>query len=169
MDAALVDQFLVAVVAVTAALIALVVTVITSVRQAKLLKRYRLLLNSGSGHDLEQLILGQGASIEQLQTDLGHLQQRVETQGAEAKLHVQRVGTVRFCAFPDMGSDLSFAIALLDAHDNGVVLSSLYGRNESRTYAKPIVAGKSTYQLSEEEKEAIARAMGKGTVDSRPR
>lgn len=169
MDASVLDQMLVAVVAASLALIALIVTIITSVRQGKLLKRYRLLLSTGTNQDIEQLMLSQAAAIEQLQSDLAYLQRRVDTLGTEAKLHVQRVGMVRFCAFPDTGSDLSFAIALLDANDNGVVVSSLYGRSESRTYAKPIQGGKSTYQLSDEEKEAIAKAMGQGKADSKSR
>lgn len=169
MDASALDPVLVASVAVALSVIALLVAITISVRQAKLLKRYRLLLNGPQGQDLEQLLLAQGTSIEQLQTGLTQLQQRVDTLGAEARLHVQKVGTVRFCAFPDTGSDLSFAIALLDANDNGVVISSLYGRSESRTYAKPIQGGKSTYQLSDEEKEAIRRAAGEGRAESRTR
>lgn len=160
MDASVFDPVLLAVVAIVVGFIALILITVFAARQAKLLKRYRLLLNGNQGQDIEQLLLNQGAAIELLQSELAQLQRRVEVLGTEAKLHVQKVGTVRFCAFPDTGSDLSFAIALLDASDNGVVLSSLYGRNESRTYAKPILGGKSTYQLSDEEREAIARAMG---------
>lgn len=160
MDASVLDPVLLAVVAIVVGFIALILIAVFAARQAKLLKRYRLLLNGNQGQDIEQLLLNQGAAIELLQSELAQLQRRVEVLGTEAKLHVQKVGTVRFCAFPDTGSDLSFAIALLDASDNGVVLSSLYGRNESRTYAKPILGGKSTYQLSDEEREAIARAMG---------
>lgn len=160
MDASVLDPVLIAVVALVVGFLALILIIVFAARQAKLLKRYRLLLNGNQGQDVEQLLLTQGAAIEQLQSELAQLQRRVDILGTEAKLHVQKVGTVRFCAFPDTGSDLSFAIALLDAGDNGVVLSSLYGRSESRTYAKPILAGKSTYQLSDEEKEAIARAMG---------
>jgi hypothetical protein len=71
----------------------------------------------------------------------------------------QGVGVVRFNAFQNTGSDLSFAVALLDAHRNGVVISSIYGREESRTYAKPVSGGKSAYQLGEEEQEAMNRAL----------
>jgi hypothetical protein len=75
----------------------------------------------------------------------------------EARLaHALRI--VRFNAFEDTGSDLSFAVALLDADYNGVVLSSIFGRNESRTYAKPVVAGQSSYFLTNEEKEALDMA-----------
>jgi hypothetical protein len=161
-DAAAMDPLLIAAGAAAVAIIALIVLVVVAARQSKLLKRYTLLLNGPVGHDLEHILLTQDQTIQQLRSELTHLQHQVQTAAVEAKLHVQKVGTVRFCAFPDMGSDLSFAIALLDANDNGVVLSSLYGRNESRTYAKPIQGGKSTYQLSEEEREAIARAVSSG-------
>ena len=73
-----------------------------------------------------------------------------------------RVGVVRFCAFENMGSDLSYAVALLDAHNNGVVMSSLFGREDSRSYVKPIQNGTSTYTLTAEEQQALREAMAKG-------
>jgi hypothetical protein len=73
---------------------------------------------------------------------------------------VQRVGIVRFDAFEDLGGMLSFAVALLDAHGSGVVLSSINGRNETRIYAKSIEQGSSRIHLSGEEEEAIRRALG---------
>ena len=74
---------------------------------------------------------------------------------------VQKVGMVRYNAFDDVGGELSFSLALLDGHDDGVVLSGLYGREESRIYAKPIEGGKSSINLSDEEREALRRAMGR--------
>ncbi|HYF92935.1 MAG TPA: DUF4446 family protein [Symbiobacteriaceae bacterium] len=168
MGASVFDPVILTAVAAILAFAALVLSTVLAVRQSKLLKRYRLLLNGENGRDLEEILLGQGADIERLQAELVRLQQRTDTLTSDARLHVQKVGTVRFCAFPDTGSDLSFAIALLDANDNGVVLSSLYGRSESRTYAKPIQGGKSTYQLSDEEKEAIAQAMAQRQQGGRP-
>ena len=61
-----------------------------------------------------------------------------------------------------MGADLSFSCALLDGQDNGVVVTSLYGRTECRTYAKPIRAGASSYVLTDEEKQALMQARGIG-------
>ena len=58
-----------------------------------------------------------------------------------------------------MGSDLSYAVALLDSNNNGVVLSSIFGREDSRSYVKPIEAGKSTYTLTDEEDEALRQAI----------
>lgn len=71
---------------------------------------------------------------------------------------VQKVGIVRYNAFDDVGSDLSFSIALLNNNNDGLVLSSLYTRDSSSTYAKPIAGGKSKYALSVEELKAIDTA-----------
>lgn len=68
---------------------------------------------------------------------------------------VQKVGVVRYNAFDNVGSDLSFSIALLNDNDDGLVLSSLYSRESSSTYAKPIMGGKSKYAMSAEELKAI--------------
>lgn len=156
----LLDPTIVAFTALGFCLLALLVIVVILIRQTKLLRRYRLLLNGESGRDMETILLTQGNDIETVKQTLSSLDRRVDTMATEALAHVQRTGIVRFNAFPDTGSDLSFAIALLDAHDNGFVLSSLYGRNESRIYAKPIRGGTSTYALSEEEKQALAQARG---------
>jgi len=75
---------------------------------------------------------------------------------------IQKVGVVRFNAFPDVGGDQSFAIALLDSHGDGVVISSLQGRTENRVYGKPLKRWDSTYALSDEEKQAIAKAYRRG-------
>lgn len=72
---------------------------------------------------------------------------------------IQKVGVVRYKAIANTGADLSFAIALLDQQNNGVVLNGIYTREGSYTYAKPIQDAKSTYKLSEEEEEAIQKAI----------
>ncbi len=70
----------------------------------------------------------------------------------------QRVGIVRYNAFDDVGSDLSFALAILDNEYNGFVLNAIYARNSNNIYAKPIENGTSKYTLSEEEIKAVSRA-----------
>lgn len=61
-----------------------------------------------------------------------------------------------------MGSDLSYAVALLDSHNDGVVLSSIFGREDSRSYVKPITNGSSSYTMTQEEEQALHDAMAKG-------
>ena len=72
---------------------------------------------------------------------------------------VQKIGIVRYSAFQDTGSDLSFAVALLDNENNGIMLNGIYSREMSNIYAKPIEKGKSTYTLSKEEEEALKKAI----------
>lgn len=127
-------------------------------RQRRLLKRYRTLLQGSSGRDLEGLLLDQSSMIQSSQAAIHDLDKRLTALAADATNHLQKLGVVRFNPFPESGSDLSFSVALLDSKDNGVVITSLYGRSESRTYAKPILAGHSSYVLTEEEKEALAKA-----------
>lgn len=137
------------------ALFTLILLLIIFIRHQRLLKRYRLLLNGPSGNDLDQILVQQAEQIESLASQLTIAQDKLQALAEASRRHLSRVGIVRFNPFPEMGSDLSFAVALLDEHDNGVVISSLYSRQESRVYAKPIAAGKSTYTLTDEEKEAL--------------
>ena len=77
---------------------------------------------------------------------------------------IQKVGIVRYSAFKDTGSDLSFAVAMLDEKNNGIVFNGIYSREMSNIYAKPIKNGKSEYTLSEEEVEAINRAVSSNNL-----
>ena len=72
---------------------------------------------------------------------------------------IQKIGIVRYNAFKDVGSNLRFTLALLNNNNNGVVLNGIYSRDNSNIYAKPIKDGKSEYVLSDEEKEAIEKAI----------
>jgi hypothetical protein len=72
---------------------------------------------------------------------------------------VQRVGLVRYDAFEDMGGHLSFSAALLDADGNGLVITSINGRQDTRCYAKPVESWTSGHNLSEEEEQAIRLAL----------
>lgn len=77
---------------------------------------------------------------------------------------LRRVGLVRYDALADMGGRMSFSVALLDEDANGVVISAINGRTESRCYGKMIAAGAAAQELSPEEKEAITQAMA-GVAD----
>ena len=110
------------------------------------------------GAKREQLLQSHITEVRQLRGQVADLTQQVEELTAVSRICVQKVGVVRFRAFEDTGSDLSFAVALLGSEDNGVVLSSLFGRTESRVYAKPVEHGVSSYLLSSEEQEALNKA-----------
>lgn len=101
------------------------------------------------------------AAAESLHPRLRELGNEVEVLKKDVNSCMQRVGLVRFRAFDDVGCDLSFSVALLDGNSDGVIITSLYGRQESRVYAKPVKEGKSTYPLSPEEIEALNQAVGR--------
>ncbi len=88
---------------------------------------------------------------------LVRLQQELDT---ALQRSIQRIGVVRFNPFPDSGGDQSFAIALLDRIGNGLVISSLHSRADTRVFAKQIANGRSRYPLSDEEQDAIKAALG---------
>ena len=71
----------------------------------------------------------------------------------------RKIGFVKYNAFDNIGNNLSFAFTVLDGKNDGFCLSSVYGRNESRIFAKPIVDGKCLYGMSEEEKESLDNAL----------
>jgi hypothetical protein len=99
------------------------------------------------------------ARIERLEKAARVLNATDKRQQLQIEAGVRRVGLLRYDAFEDVGGRLSFSCALLDEHGNGVVLTSINGRQETRVYAKPVTAGTSSYNLSSEEGEAIRQAM----------
>lgn len=99
------------------------------------------------------------ARIERIERAVRTLHGTDKRQQLQIEAGVRRVGLLRYDAFEDVGGRLSFSCALLDEHGNGVVLTSINGRQETRVYAKPVQAGASSYNLSNEESEAIRQAM----------
>ena len=93
-----------------------------------------------------------------LPTDVVGLRQEVAALRAEAGVGLRHLAVVRYDAFGDMGGHLSWSLALLDDAGDGIVLSSIHGRSEARTYAKNVAAWTCDNQLSPEEDEAIAHA-----------
>ena len=77
---------------------------------------------------------------------------------------IQRVGLVRYDAFDDLGGRLSFSAALLNASGDGLVITSINGRSDTRCYAKSVTKGDSEHNLSDEETEAIALALGRSVA-----
>lgn len=117
--------------------------------------------------------LGESENLEEDLENYMYKVERVEKQNAEilGQLSgldkdlegcIQKVGIVRYSAFQDTGSDLSFSLALLDEKNNGVVMNGIYSREMSNIYAKPVETGNSSYTLSEEEQQAIKKAMEVG-------
>lgn len=136
-----------------------VVAVVVSLRLWKMERRLRAFFSGKDAKSLEDVFVLLRKEMMEARRTLQDLDARVREAREQLRGSVQNVGIVRFNPFRDAGGDQSFCIALLDERHNGVVISSLYARDGVRVYGKPIAAGKSTYQLSGEEEEAIQKAV----------
>jgi len=146
-------------------LIVVIWIVVLQARMSRLHKVYRRLVRGTTKSSIEQLLITYADDVHQTAGQMKDIVTNIESLTEQLhslqQRHLIEPSIVRFNAFSENGSDLSYAVAFVNTAGNGVVLSSIYGRDESRTYAKPIVKGQSTYALTNEEKEAIQKASEK--------
>lgn len=130
-------------------------TLINFILILKTKKKYKSLVENTSGESLDEIILKSKEDIEVLQTKIVQLEARNQSLQLQVNESIQKIGFKRYNAFDNMGSNLSFSLSLLDADDNGIVISSLYGREGCTIYGKAVKKQKSEYSLSDEEMEVI--------------
>ena len=109
---------------------------------------------------LRGILQGQAEQVQRLERAIRALHSTDKKQQTQIEGSMRKVALLRYDAFEDVGGRLSFSCALLDDQGNGVVLTSINGRQETRVYAKPVTQGTSSHNLSLEEEEAIRRALG---------
>ncbi|HZQ97604.1 MAG TPA: DUF4446 family protein [Chloroflexota bacterium] len=126
---------------------------------ARMQRHYHRLVRNGGG-TLEEVLERHLDQVEGMSERVDEIDRLCEEIERRLEGAVQRVGLVRFNPFSDTGGDQSFSIALLDGRGDGIVISSLFSRSETRVFAKPIQAGQSKYNLTAEEEEAIQLAHG---------
>jgi hypothetical protein len=126
----------------------------------QLKKKVKIFLKGKKVKDLEEVLSEHLKKIENNEKEIKDISKWNEKLQGICDISINKVGIVRFNPFKDTGGDQSFAIALLDSHNDGLVLSSLFGREGTRIYSKPIEKGLSSYNLSKEEGEAIKKAIG---------
>ncbi|OQB13153.1 MAG: hypothetical protein BWY15_01953 [Firmicutes bacterium ADurb.Bin193] len=142
------------------ALLVLIVVLIVTLAMTidSRIKLARIMKNCSSGR-LDEAIVSYYNNVEALAQEIKAQAHRFVKYENNTSLCVQKVGCVRYNAFSDMGSDLSYSIAILDQTNTGFVLTGIFGRDHANTYLKPITAGNSSISLSEEEKHAISEAI----------
>jgi hypothetical protein len=130
--------------------------------------RFRRIIKDTKGDSLEHLLIEHMKSLEMTRREIKKVSAAHEYLEAMTTRSVQKIGLVRFNPFHDTGSNQSFSLALLDLYDNGVVISSIHGREGTRVYAKALQSGRSKHKLSDEEQLAIeqARLNKGGKVDT---
>ncbi len=114
-----------------------------------------------SGKNLDEMLEQYVTKVQSLEKRLSAADARLERTETAVQRSIDRTELLRYNAFENMGSDLSFALAILNQEGDGVILSSIHSREESRVYAKPLIKGESSYNLSKEEQETITKALAR--------
>lgn len=130
-------------------------------RYRALNRRLHQLTAGASGVSLERVLLDHLARVEAVDTRQNQIEQRIDQLEAQIPHCLQQVGLVRYDAFEDVGGQQSFSLALVDARQTGIVLTSVYTRSDVRVYAKALKEGVPSHPLSDEEKQALREAQGK--------
>lgn len=139
----------------------IIVTILLLSSVNKLERKYKRLMRGTTGKNLEELINSKLDEIEVSKEVSNEVLGKCEELKNEMRKCVNKVAIMRYKAFEDVGSDLSFSIAILDDHNDGIILTGIYTRHDSTTYAKPIDKGISRYDLSEEEMHVLKEAINK--------
>lgn len=139
----------------------LILVIYVMVRLSTMSSRYRAMMRGSSKDDLEGMLIQHVRTVEEVAATNARILEENELIRQFIRQSLVRVASVRFRAFEDMGGDLSYAVALLDANNDGVIFSSIFAREDSRSYIKPIKNGSSDYPLSDEEKDVLKEAMAK--------
>lgn len=153
----LMEYLLLGLIAVSAILI--IIVIIQAVKISKIKKGYTQLMRGFKEENVEEILLKYIDKTEQLGRHLGAAEKEIQNLHQLVNKKSAKVSIERYNAYEDSGNDLSFSIALLNDHNDGFVITSLYNRHDQRVYAKPVAKGVSTYALSDEEKSVIAKAM----------
>lgn len=141
-------------------LILLLLIIVERRTHRKFRLRHLELLQGLHTANVEELVIKHRQEVAEALKRLERLEKRIPLVEQQLAQAIQKVGMVRYNAFPGLGSDQSFSLALLDSRDDGVVITSIYGREDSRFYAKPVKGGRSRYRLTDEELLALDRAKG---------
>lgn len=141
-------------------LLLLILYISNTVKLSKLRKSYSKFMEKlGNGNNVDEMLRAYIYEVEKVANKNEEIVSYCKKLDNHIAKCTQKIGMVRYNAYKDTGSDLSFTLAMLNENNDGVVLNGIYARDMSNIYAKPIENGKSKYTLSNEEKEAIEKAM----------
>ncbi len=142
-------------------LLLLVWSAVLGRRLRRVQDRFNRLAGPRDGATLDAALDRHLARIDGAEAEVRALRAEVRRLREAGRRHLQHVGLVRFDAFDGVSGQVSFALAVVDDQRDGFVLNSLFARDGSSVYAKPIRAGESEIPLGEEEREALAQALAR--------
>jgi hypothetical protein len=143
----------------TTAVLACLLALLAHVRLRRMRRAYTLLQGDAEHSSFIVAVARQTAEMERLRREVARLRGDLAEMRAAVDESLRRVAVLRYDAFGDMGGMLSWSIALLDEAGDGVVITSIAGRSETRTYAKPLIGGKAEHGMSPEEERVVHAAM----------
>ena len=125
----------------------------------KLQKKYSEFLDGAEAKKIGDLIKDYSRDVKECLSKLDQLAEFTARMHKQAQFSISKQALIRFNPFGDTGGDQSFVLALLDNHNNGVIISSVHARTGTRVYAKEIAQGLSKYNLSDEETVVLQKAL----------
>lgn len=140
-------------------LILFIMNIISLVKVSKLKKKYKSFMEGKDAESLEETIIARFRQVDDLKVNQELQNKDIEALKANILKTYQKFGLVKYDAFNEMGGQLSFSLAMLDKKNNGFLLNTVHNREGSYTYVKEIFDGKSEINLSEEEEEALNKAI----------
>ena len=137
-----------------------VLYVLSNIKLSKLRKNYSdFMAKLGKGENIDIMIKDYVSQVQDIKQENKEIEKYCEVLANKENKCLQKIGLVRYNAYKDTGSNLSFAVAILDEENSGIVLNGIYTRDSSNIYCKNVEKGESSYALSKEEKEAIYNAI----------
>lgn len=145
---------------ISAVLILLIILyLICIVKMKKLRKAYNCFMKGKDMESMEEVLMKQFDRIKVLEEADREKRKEINSLKILMQKSYQKAGLVKYDAFREMSGKLSYALALLDQNDNGVIVTSMYSRDGCFSYAKEVIMGESKINLSEEEQEALEKAV----------
>lgn len=141
------------------AFVSIILAISSLVAQASLRRKFKRWKGIYASADLEAVYEKTITSVIEIRQELQRMQMNVNELENQLSKKLNTPHLIRYNAFSQTGSDLSYSVAFLDGNQTGVVLTSIYGREESHTYGKPIIHGESSYLLTDEEQQVISTVL----------
>lgn len=152
------ETFLIVVAVINIVLLILYIANLMSLK--KINKNYKKFMKKiGNGNNIDEMLRKYIDKVEEVENKNNEIVEYCKRLDQELSLCIKKIGMVRYSAFKDTGSDLSFALALLNDNNDGVILNGIYSREMSNIYAKQVKEGKTNSKLSEEEMHALEIAL----------
>ena len=136
-----------------------ILTIVNIVQMKKLKKNYRIFMSGKDAKTLEDTLIQRLDQVDSLLESNEENDSNIKVLSKNMQRTYQKMGLIKYDAFHEMGGKLSFSLAMLDMRNNGFIINAMHTREGCYTYIKEIIDGNSVIVLSEEEQEALKRAM----------